>query len=440
MESAEEEARVGFKEHELRAAALAELHARPFLPLDAPRRVYHYGFATDHDAAVADRKAVSALAEAHGVLTPEPYAKFHYFIFGDWRLRWEQHSEFTTYTWSTGRDAATPFAHPDPLKEGEFAFTPPGGLIVATQLCVVDGATPVEELAKLFNSQSLCVVGVNDRDAEILTDFAVDAYGYTRMLIRANGLPRFEAGRLTQRLLEVETYRTMALLGLPLARDVSPELATMERELSEITQRLNEKHDLRTSDRLLRRLSDLLAKSEALSAGAAFRFDASRAYGALVKNRLAQMQERRVGQYVTLSDFLKNRLDPAIETCNAVEARQKRFSAQVERVINLMLAGISLEMESQNGALLEDMNRRTRLQMRLNVLVQGISIAGLAYYLTGLFGYLARGLKAADALPKQMSGDLAAALTLPIAVLIAVGFMTRVRRLSQKAAREEEVE
>lgn len=440
MEESTQNERAGLHEHPFREAVLAELHARPFLPLDAPRRIYHYAFATDDAAAAADREAIGALARAQGVLAPDPDARFHYFIFGDWRLRWERHNEFTTYTWSTGTGAETPFAHPDPLKEREFSFTPPGALIVATQLCVVDGARSVEELAAYFNSQSLCVVGVDDRNAQALTDFAVDAYGYTRMLIRGEELPRFEAGRLAQRFLEIETYRTMALLGLPLARQLSPQLAEMERELSGITDALNETHDMRVSHRLLKRLSDLVASSQALSTRTAFRFDASRAYRALVKNRLSQVQERREGQYVTISDFLNARLDPAIETCNAVEARQTRFSAQVERATDLMRTGITLELERQNSALLEDMNRRTRLQMRLNRIVQGISVAAFAYYLTGLFSYVAKGLKGAGVLPPQVSADLAAAFALPVAVLIAMAFMTRVRRLSQQAAEEEQVD
>ncbi|ULO24788.1 DUF3422 domain-containing protein [Methylocystis sp. SB2] len=439
MEISEDEPKT-LREHPFREAVLAELHARPFLPLDAPRRIYHYAFATDHEAAAADREAIGALALAHGVLAPDPGARFHYFIFGDWRLRWEQHSEFTTYSWSTGVGADIPFAHADPFKAGEISFKPPGVLIVATQLCVVDGARSVEELASYFNSQSLCVVGVEDRDAQVLTDFAVDAYGFTRMLIRGKALPRFEAGRLAQRVLEIETYRTMALLGLPLARQVSPQLAIMERELSGITEALNEAHDMRVNYLLLKRLSDLLASSQALSTRTAFRFDASRAYRALVKNRLSQLQERREGQYVTISEFLSARLDPAIETCIAVEARQTRFSAQVERATDLMRTGITLEMERQNGALLEEMNRRTRLQMRLNRIVQGITIAGLAYFLTGLFSFIAKGLKAAGALPPQVSADLVAALAMPIAVLIAIAFMARVHRLSREAAEEEQLD
>lgn len=429
-----------FEEHESRAAILDELHARPFLPLRVPRRVYHFAFATNHDEAIADRSALEALARARGVAPPAADAKFHYFVFGDWRLRWEQHTEFTTYSWSTGSDAATPFAHPDPIASGEIAFHAPGRLIVATHLCVVDRDTPLDELAALFNAQSLCVIGVGKGCANVLTDFAVDAHRFTRIAIRILEAERIEAGRLTQRVLEIETYRTMALLGLPVARAVSPELRAMEHELSNITHALSSAHDSRTNHDLLKRLSDLLAASEALSTRTAFRFGAARAYHALVKNRLDLLQEAKEGQYVTISNFLSTRFDPAIETCNAVEARQMRFSSDVEQATNLMRTGITLEMERQNGALLEDMNRRTRLQMRLNRMVQGISIAALAYYLVGLFAYLSKGLKDYDLLPREISAELASALALPIALIFAWAFMARVQFLSRRAAKEEKVE
>jgi len=46
------------REHESRSAILAELHARPFLPVEAPRRVYHFAFATNDAEVRADRRAL----------------------------------------------------------------------------------------------------------------------------------------------------------------------------------------------------------------------------------------------------------------------------------------------------------------------------------------------------------------------------------------------
>jgi uncharacterized membrane-anchored protein len=427
-------------EHEARPAILAELHARPFLPGATPRRVYHYAFAVNPEEAAADRAAIAQLARSRDVEAPARDARFHYFDFGDWRLRWERHTEFTTYSWSTGIDAREPFRHPDPIASGEIAFAPPGRLIVATQLAVVGREPTLDDLVALFSPQSLCVIGVGKNAGEALTDFAVDDSGYTRMALRVPDAPPLEAGRLTQRLLEVETYRSMALLGLPLAREVAPDLARMEDALSDITHALCAPDPALDNHELLKRLSDLLAANDALSTRTAFRFSASRDYHALVKNRLELLQERKEGQYPTISNFLSARLDPAIETCNAVEARQKRFSTDVARTTNLMRTGITLDMERQNGALLDDMARRTRLQMRFNRMLQGISVAGLAYYLVGLFAFVAKGLKEGGIIPAALSAEMVEAFSVPFALLVAWAFMARVRALSDRAAQEEKID
>jgi uncharacterized membrane-anchored protein len=336
--------------------------------------------------------------------------------------------------------AEIPFKHDDPIRTGEIYFQPPGKLITATQIAVTDQTQTIDKLAKFFNSQSLCVIDVNKGNAEIMGDFYAGNDAYTKFILRIRDATPLEAGRLAQRILEIETYRTMALLALPLARDVSPQLREMEKELTDITHSLSAAQSSLTSQDLLKRLSDLLVSSEAVATRTAFRFGASRAYHALVNNRLDLLEETKTNQYPTLSNFLSTRLNPAIETCNAIEKRQHRLSTDVERATNLMRTGITLEMERQNSKLLNDMNRRTRLQMRLNTMVQGISVAALAYYLTGLFSYIAQGLKDTKLLPQSMSAETASALGLPIAVIISWAFMARVRYLSRCAAEEENIE
>lgn len=429
----------GLIEHEARAAILSELHARPFLPIELPRRVYHFAFATNDEEARADRLALAELARAHSLAPPAGDAKFLRLALDHWQLRWEQHTEFTTYTWSTQKDAAQPFAHPDPLGAGEIAFRPPGRLVVAAHLSAIESGHSHETYANLFNSPSLCLIRAAKGTAHVMTDFAVDPYRFTRLLIISNGAGAVEAGRLVQRVLEIETYRTMALLGLPEARRSSPELRAMEREISDITQALSQARDTRTSQELLKRLSDLLAQSEALSTRTAFRFGASRAYHAIVKNRLELIQEAKESQYTTISAFFSARLDPAIETCNAFEARQERLADQVERATDLMRTGITFELEQQNRDLLDDMNRRARLQMRLQRLLGGLSIAALSYYAAGLAVYLLKGVKDAGLLPKGVTGEEAGALALPLVIFGAWAFWQRVKRLSAQAQEEEKV-
>jgi uncharacterized membrane-anchored protein len=434
-----ENAQISIIEHEGRNAILAELHARPFLPIEAPRRIYHFAFATGDEEARNDRKAVAALCAGSGAVKPPEDAKFHHVELGDWDLRWEQHTEFTTYTWSTALSAAEPFGHPDPVEAKEIAFLAPGPLLVATHLALIDGGPSHESLAASFNSQSLCIIAAARGAAQVLTDFTLDPHGFTRLLIRSDKLGAVRAGRLVQRVLEIETYRTLALLGLPEVRRDGPALERMEREISKINQALSEAGDQRTSQDLLKRLSDLLAGSEALSTQMAFRFGASRAYHAIIKNRLDLIQEAKVGSHTTISAFFSARLDPAIETCNAIETRLTRLSGQVVRAIDLMRTGITFELEQQNRDLLQDMNRRARLQMRLQGIVQGLSTAALAYYLSGLTVYLAKGMKDAGWLPKDVTADMFVALAVPVMIFASWSFMERVRQLTMKAREEEKL-
>jgi uncharacterized membrane-anchored protein len=170
----------------------------------------------------------------------------------------------------------------------------------------------------------------------------------------------------------------------------------------------------------------------------AFRFGASRAYHAIVKNRLDLIREAKLGSYTTISAFFSARLDPAIETCNAIEARLARLSSQVARAIDLMRTGIAFELEQQNRDLLQDMNRRARLQLRLQGFVQGLSTAALAYYLSGLTVYLAKGLRDAGWL-QNVTADMFVAIALPVTIFASWSFMERVRRLTMKAREEEKV-
>lgn len=247
-----------FDEHEARGSVLSELHARPSLPLKAPLRIYHFAFATTDAEARIGREALFALRN----LPEEDHAagetKFLHFPVANWILRWEQHTEFTTYTWLTGEQAAVPFSQPDPLGRGELCFKAPGKLVVAVHLSLVDEQLSNDQIVAAFNPQSLCLISAAADSARVASDFQVDAHGFTRFLISTNGMSEAATGRLVQRVIEIESYRTLALLGLPEARRAGSELGRMEREIFEITLALSEAAAQRTSQELLRRLSDLL--------------------------------------------------------------------------------------------------------------------------------------------------------------------------------------
>ena len=181
-----------------------------------------------------------------------------------------------------------------------------------------------------------------------------------------------------------------ALLGLPEAQRLSPSIAASERRLVEVTEQMRHAGDLATNNKLLDELTALAAEVEAGAAASVFRFGASRAYEEIVEQRLQTIGERKVGGLPTWSSFLARRMKPALRTCVTTEARQSSLSLKLARAANLLRTRVDVELEQQNQELLKSMNARTRLQLRLQATVEGLSVAAITYYVVSLFGYLAK--------------------------------------------------
>ena len=232
-------------------------------------------------------------------------------------------------------------------------------------------------------------------------------------------------GALVQRIAELETYRTFALLGLPEAQRLSPSINRIEKRLAEVTEEMRRTEKLIDNHRLLGELTELAAELEAGAAASLFRFGASRAYNEIVQLRLNTIGERKVQGLPTWSSFLARRMAPALRTCTTTEERQTNLSEKLARAANLLRTRVDVEVEQQNRDLLKSMNERTRLQLRLQTTVEGLSVAAVSYYVVGLFGYLVKGLHD-EGVPVDM--PLATALFVPVAVLAIWWLVRRIRR------------
>ena len=158
-----------------------------------------------------------------------------------------------------------------------------------------------------------------------------------------------------------------------------------------MTEELRRQSALADNRRLLDELTALAAELEAGAAGSLYRFGASRAYDEIVHTRLRIIGERKVGGLPTWSSFLARRMAPAIRTCATTEERQANLSRKLARAANLLRTRVDVELEQQNQELLKSMNARTRLQLRLQATVEGLSVAAISYYVVGLFGYVVKG-------------------------------------------------
>jgi uncharacterized membrane-anchored protein len=416
-----------FTPHPLRDAVLRELHARPFTPLETPRRVLHYAFLTDSAQAAADRGALVALCTARGMTPPAPGAKHHRCGFDGGALRWESHAEFSTYTWElpAGADAFDPPA--DKIDAPMGLVPQPGPLLVAIDLhLAAEGAA---DPARLFDAASLVRARVFDGTAEIATDFQPKA-DYVRILVLDHGLGPDRAGALVQRLLELETYRTLALLGLPEAQRLAPAVRRIEAELAAVTQEMRGTLGLSANHQLHDKLTALAAELEAQSAASLFRFGASRAYHEIVRLRLQTIGEQPVRNFPTWSQFLERRLAPAMRTCANIEERQENMSRRLARAAQLLRTRVELDLERQNRDLLTTMNERARMQLRLQQTVEGLSVAAISYYLIGLVHYVFEGAAKAGV---KLDPTTATAVAVPFAVLAVALVVRRIRRRYDEA-------
>jgi len=392
----------GFTEHDLRERVLAEVHARPFVPIAGQKRILHFGFMTDHEAGETARAALAAFCQGRGAKSPAPGAKHHRVDLSPAVLRWEHHGEFMTYTWEFAQEPAKART----IDARQYAFRPsaselayvmrllpqPGPLLVAVDLQVAREAPLRASWPELFGASALVASEVLSAEAVIATDFLPDPHGFVRMLILDRKLTAVEAGALVQRLLEVETYRTLALLGLPKALDLGPEIRRIEFELPRLVQLMRESDGFEASRQLLDRLTALAADLEAGASQSLFRFGATRAYYELMTLRLEALGEQALPNLPTFASFLARRLTPAIRTCASVEARQDNLSRKLSRAAQLLRTRVDIDLESQNRDLLRTMGERVDLQLRMQQAVKWISFAASTYYIAAILHLLFEGI------------------------------------------------
>ncbi|TBW37213.1 DUF3422 family protein [Siculibacillus lacustris] len=421
------EAPHGFQPHPRRAEILGEVHARPFRPTRAPRVFLHHAFAVDRERLEDDRLFLERFCRARGAPGPGPDSRHHVVAFGGGSLKWERHAEFVTYTWD-GAAVDPVRLFPELPSSHPFGsdFVAPGPMLVAVRLDFLSDRGDIAGAAAPFDPAALCVSEAYGGSGVALTDFRQDGDGRTRILCLDRGLNDQQAGALVQRLLEIETYRTLAMLGLPTAQERAPEVRRVERELAGLTAEIRSTEGLAANRSLLERLSGLTADLEAHAAEASYRFGATRAYDQIVKDRLATLHEHHVPGYGTWSNFLARRSEPAMRTVTGLQERMDTLSRKLSRTAQLLRTRVDVDLEQQNRDLLESMNRRSRQQLLLQQTVEGLSVAAVSYYVVGLLGYLFKAAKEAHLL--ALDPNLATGLAVPVVVALVFWVVRSIRR------------
>jgi uncharacterized membrane-anchored protein len=416
--------------HPLRVELNDEVHARPPEVLYAPVRATLLALLADGHSREADWEAVCGLARRFGVTPPPPGSNHFSADLGPFRIKWERHTEFSRLAFFVAGPEAAPFTEPAiKAVPSDWVASLPGRVLLATHAVFIpDPGTPpdFERLsAESFAGNPLVGSLVSGGKAVALTDFRIHADGFGRLLIYDRGLAPRQAGRLLQRVLEIDVYRMLALLAFPVAKELTPALVANERELASIATMLAAA-DPRSEPVLLDRLTRLQAEIESREDETHYRFGAAAAYYELVQRRIAELREARIEPLPMFSEFMERRLAPAMNTCRAVSTRLESLSRRVSRASQLLSTRIEITREGQNQALLESMDRRAELQLRLQSTVEGLSVAAVTYYVVGLVNYGAKGV-AALGLP--LDSNVITVLSIPL-----VGFIVwrGIRQVTRK--------
>ena len=425
-----------YNDHPLRQEINDEVHARPYETLRAPARASHLGMFSGRHGAEADRAAVAALCERYGVAPPEPGAQHLSADFGPFRLKWERRTELSTYTFFAEEGFEAPFAAPPlELLPADWLAALPGSRIVAIHLALEPSWAPPrssEALVSLFGGNTIVGSHISGGAARVWTDFRIHDDGFSRILMRDVNLRERQAGRAVQRLLEIETYRMMALLAFPLARQLNPELNDLEERLAGITERMTRSDHEPDEHAMLSRLTELAAHTERIGNTTNYRFHAARAYHAIVRRRIEDLREQRIQGLQTIQEFMGRRLEPAMRTCEAAAERRESLSERISRAGDLLRTRVDVALEAQNRDLLDSMNRRADLQFRLQETVEGLSVAAISYYALGLVGYL---LEAASEAGLALRPGLIKGALVPV-VVFAIWLL--IRYVRSRIARQQE--
>ncbi|MDZ4311926.1 MAG: DUF3422 domain-containing protein [Cypionkella sp.] len=417
-------------DHPLRYALVNELHARPFPALSAPCVAAYIAIKEPVEAQNRDRGAdrahLLALLDRYGSAHPQPDATHFSGPLGRADVKWESHTEFVTYSAFTPGLSARAF---DPAEMEVFAedwlAVAPGKRVAAVLIrveLIEDEAAMLAKLEEWFVPESLAVARVVDGAAVIAGDFRIDPAGNMRFAVFARpdaGARRL--GRIVQRLCEVETYRAMSMLGLMRARGLTGRLNALDPRLSALVSGLDGVS--RPAEAALHELLAISAELESLAVQHSFRFGATGAYEAIVNQRISALREERVQGRQTFGEFMMRRYDPAMRTVKSAEARLGSMAERAQRAAELLRTRVDVERSAQNQKLLESMDRRADLALRLQHTVEGLSVVAISYYAVSLAAYAAYPLIEGLGISK---GAAMAVLT-PLVVLGVWGALRRIK-------------
>ncbi|MEE4660388.1 MAG: DUF3422 domain-containing protein [Halieaceae bacterium] len=408
-----------------------EWHARPGLRQPSPMRCSHVVTLRNETTVAQSRQEFADFCAKHGVSPPAEGSRQHSVRIGNCQVKWEGHTEAVSHTVMVPGNGQPPFSETaldlldrdkrDALVSDMFI----GVSIEVLQPRDVDDPNGYSLAKSLLGAESLYGGLMSADHAAVWSSFRLDADGFVRLVVIDLGIPVGRLSRLLQRLLEMESYRMLAIMALPRAREAMTALGELEPQLNRVMAGLRNEPSEQAQEDALRQITGIAARVERIASTHAYRFAATRAYANIVERRMQEVGENALDGHQTYSNFLLRSLLPAMRTCDATERRANELAQRVSRAANLLNTMVDMVQKKQNQELLTSMAERARLQLRLQQAVEGFSIFAISYYAVGLISY---GLKAAKIAGVPVDDTLATGVAAPLVLVSVWLIVRRVRR------------
>lgn len=366
-------------EHPLREELHNELHARPSLYFKGDADVWH--------VAVMGRDGpppLPSVFENLDDLATTQRGKHGIGGYAGGRLKWEAHTEFLTLTFVAEPEASSG-RPPKPFRD--LVDQVEGDVVAAVRVLVRSNPTDSSPFGAEIDAVASSVGG---EEAELVSNFRLTKSGFVEFALINHSLNAYRTGRMVRRILEIETYRMMALLATPVAQETIGKIASFDRRVDQLIAHMQSATKIDKA--LLTEVTQLTSDVLNFSAVAKRRFGATKAYSELVNSRISDLREGRIQQRQRISTFIHRRFQPAIRSA---EASERRLDELVERVAltgDLLRTTVQVQLEDQNASLLTSMEERARVQVHIQQAVEGLSVIAITYYTIGLVKVCLEGL------------------------------------------------
>jgi uncharacterized membrane-anchored protein len=337
---------------------------------------------------------------------------------------WEAHTEYYSYQiWHIPDDKTLPLEF-GPLKIPGFVFpvTPSGTPISELDLIFSQERDLSTELIReLLPGRSVYGSRVFGGEIAVVTNFTPDAQARERYLIFASDPKALlgHLGQLTDAVVTIENY--YHLLLLPFAEFSRALDRIHELEQHHLRQRETITAQLRTSNagqlqEWVNTLTEDFLEVSRFAEGMRVRLSASAPYNAIVHATIRALQEKPVTPFLPLSDYVLGGISGVADGYQQLIRRIEAVEADFQSIISVIRTRVTLVQQEQNLDLLASVDRTTKSQVVLQHTVEGLSVIVVAYYLSGLAGYVLRAMQEVGWIS---NANVATGLFVPVALGVA---------------------